>query len=182
MSGDIAASGGAVGAAHRGLEGFARMFHIVSVFGLLAIALLVCADVVSRGMFNQPVPGTAEMVANTLVGLVFLQLPFAVLSNGMIRATVVYDAANDRGRLAIETITCLLGMGICGAIAYGGWGPMIEAVEMGAYEGEGALRVPVWPVRIILVGMSAIAAVAYFAMLVNAWRNGAPKDSSAAVE
>jgi TRAP-type C4-dicarboxylate transport system permease small subunit len=105
-----------------------------------------------------------------------------VLSNGMIRATVVYDAANDRGRLAIETLTCLLGMGICGAIAYGGWGPMIEAVEMGAYEGEGALRVPVWPVRIILVGMSALAAVAYFAMLVNAWRHGAPKDSSAAVE
>ena len=182
MSGDIATSGGAVDTAHRGLEGIARMFHIVSVFGLLAIALLVCADVVARGLFNQPVPGTAEMVANTLVGLVFLQLPFAVLSNGMIRATVVYDAANDAGRLAIETITCLLGIGICGAIAYDGWSPMMEAIEMGAYEGEGAMRVPVWPVRIILVGMSAIAAVAYFAMLVNAWRNGAPKDSSAAVE
>lgn len=167
---------------HGGLEGVARIFHIASVFGLLAIALLVCADVLSRGLFNAPVPGTAEMVANTLVGLVFLQLPFAVLSNGMIRATVVYDAAGDRGRLLIETVTCLLGIGICGAIAYGGWGPMMEAIEIGAYEGEGALRVPVWPVRIVLVAMAALAAVAYLAMLVNAWRRGAPKDSSAAVE
>lgn len=182
MSGNIAASGGPVDAAHRGLEGFTRLFHIVSVFGLFAIALLVCADVVSRGLFNQPVPGTAEMVANTLVGLVFLQLPFAVLSNGMIRATPVYDSVNDRGRLAIETVTCLLGIFICGAIAYGGWRPMLEAIEMNAYEGEGALRVPVWPVRIVLVCMSALAALAYLAMLVNAWRKGAPKDSSAAVE
>lgn len=178
-----AAEGGRpVLAAHRGLEGVARLFHIVSVFGLLAIALLVCADVLSRGLFNVPVPGTAEMVANTLVGLVFLQLPFAVLSNGMIRATVVYDAAGPRGRLAIETVTCLLGMLICGAIAYGGWGPMLEAIDIGAYEGEGALRVPVWPVRVILVVMSALAALAYLAMLANAWRAGAPRDSSAAVE
>ena len=167
---------------HGGLERFTRLFHLVSVFGLFAISLLVCADVVSRGMFNKPVPGTAEMVANTLVALVFLQLPFAVLSNGMIRATVVYDAANDAGRLAIETFTCILGIFICGAIAYGGWRPMLEAIEIGAYEGEGAFRVPVWPVRIVLVAMSALAAIAYLAMLINAWRKGAPKDSSAAVE
>jgi TRAP-type C4-dicarboxylate transport system permease small subunit len=168
--------------AHGGLERFARMFHLISVFGLFAIALLVCADVVSRGLFNKPVPGTAEMVANTLVALVFLQLPFAVLSNGMIRATVIYDAANDTGRLAIETCTCILGIFICASIAYGGWRPMLEAIEIGAYEGEGAFRVPVWPVRIVLVVMSGLAAIAYFAMLINAWRKGAPKDSSAAVE
>jgi TRAP-type C4-dicarboxylate transport system permease small subunit len=182
MSGGLSETHAAADTVHRGLVSFARVFHLISVFGLLAIALLVCADVVSRGLFNQPVPGTAEMVANTLVALVFLQLPFAVLSNGMIRATVVYDATSDRGRLAIETFTCLLGIFICGAIAYGGWRPMLEAIEMGAYEGEGAFRVPVWPVRIVLVAMSALASVAYFAMLVNAWRKGAPKDSSAAVE
>jgi len=184
MSGNIAkvAGGGAIGAAHRGLETVARGFHIISVFGLLTIALLVCADVLSRGLFNMPVPGTVEMVANTLVALVFLQLPFAVLSNGMIRATVLYDATGDRGRLAIETLTCLLGIGICGAIAYGGWVPMLDAIEIGAYEGEGALRVPVWPVRIVLVVMSAVAALAYLAMLLSAWRNGAPRENVGSVE
>jgi TRAP-type C4-dicarboxylate transport system permease small subunit len=182
MAGGLAATGKVVGAGHRGLEWVARVFHIISVFGLLAIALLVCADVLSRGLFNRPVPGTAEMVANTLVGLLFLQLPFAVLSNSMIRATVVYDAVGNRGRLAIETVTCLLGIGICGAIAYGGWGPMLAAIEIGAYEGEGALRVPIWPVRIILVVMSALAALAYLAMLVNAWRARAPRGGTAAAE
>lgn len=168
---------GPYGTVRRAYRGLMQMFHIASVLAILVIALIVSADVIGRGFFNVPLRGTPEIVSNTLVGLVFLQLPFAIMTYSMIRATPLYDKVSRVGQQLIETVTCLIGIGICAALAYGNWGPMWDAIAINAYEGEGALRVPIWPVRIVLVAMSALASVAYLFHLLDAWIIGPSHDT-----
>jgi hypothetical protein len=43
----------------------------------------------------------------------------------------------------------------------------MHAWDIGEYEGEGALRVPTYPVRIAIVLLSALAAINYLVLLLN---------------
>ena len=48
-----------------------------------------------------------------------------------------------------------------GVIVWGSYEPMLHAWVSGEYEGEGALRVPVWPARIVVVIGSMLVVVSY---------------------
>jgi TRAP-type mannitol/chloroaromatic compound transport system permease small subunit len=50
------------------------------------------------------------------------------------------------------------------------WPSFLDAWRIGEYEGEGALRVPTWPVRGLVLVMSAFGAVAYLMMIVLDWQ------------
>ena len=52
-------------------------------FGL---AFLVMANIIGRTFFSAPVYGTAEMVATSIVIIVFLQAGYAIRSRSMLRA------------------------------------------------------------------------------------------------
>lgn len=54
-----------------------------------------------------------------------------------------------------------LGIVLFLAIAYASWDPMMNAIEINEYQGDGALRVPTYPVRIIIVFTSLLSAIAY---------------------
>ena len=55
------------------------------------------------------------------------------------------------------------------ALVYGSWEPFTEALAIGEYEGEGALRVPTYPVRLLIVLTSAFAAFVYLYLIVLDW-------------
>ena len=56
------------------------------------------------------------------------------------------------------------------AIAYASWVPMLNAWEISEYSGEGALRVPTYPVRSVVVAMSLLAAICYVGLAVREFR------------
>ena len=50
----------------------------------------------------------------------------------------------------------MLGILFFGLIVWGSYEPTLHAMASGEYEGEGALRVPVWPARIVvMIGAAA---------------------------
>jgi hypothetical protein len=53
--------------------------------------------------------------------------------------------------------------------AFSAWGPALEALGVSEYEGEGALRVPTYPVRFLVVVTSLFAAYVYFYLLYLDW-------------
>ena len=60
---------------------FGWMIDGLNAVGSLVIAAvmaLMCADVLMRNIANQPIDGVAEMVAASIVIIVFLQLPSTV--------------------------------------------------------------------------------------------------------
>ena len=125
------------------------------------LSFLVVADVVGRTVFSSPVKGTPEMVSMSIVIICFLQASYAIRSGGMLHVDVFSTLLPPRLRETLAALGCLLGVAFFAVIVYGGIDPFVHAWSSGEYEGEGALRIPTWPARLIVLVGSALAALNY---------------------
>ena len=125
------------------------------------LSFLVVADVVGRTVFASPVKGTPEIVSMSIVVICFLQASYAIRSGGMLSVDLLPALLPARGREVLLGIACLLGLAFFAVIVYGGLEPLQHAWSSNEYEGEGALRVPVWPARFCVVLGAALAALDY---------------------
>lgn len=135
-----------------------------------ALCFLVVADVVGRAAFNHPVQGTPEIVSSSIVVICYFMAAYAILSGGMMEVTLVTDNVPPVVRALLVFLSCLLGAALFGLIGWGGIERFMTAWTSGAYEGEGALRVPTWPVRLAVLVGSTLAALAYVILAVRAVR------------
>lgn len=147
----------------------ARAVHLFSAFWTLALALLIFADVAGRGLLNNPIPGTKEIIQNSVVAITFLQLPLAIYSGSMLRTTIFADAVPAPMRKLLRTLSMVLGFAVFMGLIWSTWPSFADAYRIGEYEGEGALRVPTWPVRGTVLVMSVFGALAYISMIYYDW-------------
>lgn len=158
----------------------AQSIHVVSAFWVLVLAVIIFVDVGGRFLFNSPLLGAAEIIKNSVVSITFLQLPLAIYRGGMIRTTVIYDALGPSGQRLLRSFANLLGLLFFLGTAYSSWEPALEAWEIGEYEGEGALRVPTYPVRFLVAATSAFAAFVYLYLLFLDWTGRFKPDNAEA--
>lgn len=153
----------------RVLVRIARSIHVISALWVLLLGFGIAADVIGRGLLSMPIQGTVEVVKNSVVAITFLQLPLAIFSGSMLRTEIFADALPRVGRKLLRTAGYLLGFTLFALIAYSAWPEAVQAYRIGEYEGEGALRVPTWPVRFLVIVTSAFAAIAYISMIWLDW-------------
>jgi TRAP-type C4-dicarboxylate transport system permease small subunit len=149
----------------------ARLIHVISATWVIGLAVIIVVDVVGRYLFGSPLLGTTEIVKNSIVTITFLQIPLAVYRGDMIRTTIVYDRLNANTQRYFRTLMYFTGLIFFLAIAFSSITPAFEAFQVNEYEGEGALRVPTYPVRILIVVNSFFVAYIYATMLIRDWRN-----------
>jgi len=136
-----------------------RVLLALAALQIFLLSFLVVADVIGRGVFNAPVKGTPEIVSMSIVIICFLLAGYAVQSGGMIYTDVFVGMFGVRGRAFAQLLSAVLGILFFGLIVWGSYEPMLHAWMSGEYEGEGALRVPVWPARsIVLIGAVLVVA------------------------
>jgi TRAP-type C4-dicarboxylate transport system permease small subunit len=128
---------------------------------IFLLGFLVCADVLGRALFNSPVKGTPEMVSMSIVIICFLLAGYSVQSGGMIYTGVFAGMFGVRGLAAAQLLSALLGIVFFGLIVWGSYEPTMHAIASGEYEGEGALRVPVWPARSVVIIGAALVVASY---------------------
>jgi len=150
---------------------------------IFLLGFLVCADILGRAIFNSPVKGTPEIVSMSIVIICFLLAGYAVQSRSMIYTDVFSGMFGARGRAFAQFLSAVLGILFFAIIVWGSYEPMLHAWTSGEYEGEGALRVPVWPARAVVVVGSVLVIVSY---LLHAGRaahslvTGRPEDAAPA--
>lgn len=149
----------------------ARALHIASAFWTLALAVLIFFDVTGRGFLSQPIPGTKEIIQNSVVSITFLQIPLAIYSGSMLRTPIFADAVPPLPAKLLRTFASLLGLALFLGLLWSTWPSFVDAYRIGEYEGEGSLRVATWPVRGVVLVMSAFGAFAYLSMIVLDWQN-----------
>ena len=157
----------------------ARVVHLFSAFWTLALAGLIFADVVGRVAFNSPVPGTKELIQNSVVAITFLQIPLAIYSGSMLRTSIFADAMPAFGRKLLRTVCSLLGLALFLGLIWSTWPAFWDAYRIGEYEGEGALRVPTWPVRGTVLVMSVFAFFAYLSLIYYDWTDQLEDETAA---
>ena len=157
----------------------ARALHLVSAFWTIALALLIFSDVVGRSLLNNPIPGTKELLQNSVVAITFLQLPLAIYSGSMLRTSIFSDACSPAARRLLRTIAMLLGFIVFLGLVWSTWPSFMDAYRIGEYEGEGALRVPTWPVRGTVLVISVFSAYSYLSMIYYDWTGQLVHDETA---
>lgn len=139
----------------------------ISAFWALLLAAIYLYDILGRELLNRPFPGTHEIVGNSIVGILFLQLPDSIKRGAMLRTTLVYDAASESKKCLIDLVSYALGIVLFLAIIFGGWDAMIVSWQKREIEGAGAFEVPVYPVRTLIIVFSSICALIYAQLLVQ---------------
>lgn len=144
----------------------ARWLHISSATWTLGLTALIFFDVTGRGLLSSPIPGTKEIIQNSVVCITFLQIPLAIFSGSMLRTTVLIDNIPPALAKWLRVGVNILGLLVFLGMLWATYPSYIDAYEIGEYEGEGALRVPTWPVRGLVLIMSGLTALAYLSMVV----------------
>ena len=137
---------------------------VVAAAWAFGLAFLVMANIVGRYVFDYPIYGTAEMVAASIVIIVFLQVGYAIRSRSMLQADFLVIHLPEGVQRILLAIGYLLGAAFFLMIITGGWEESVLSYVEGEYEGEGALRVPSWPARWTVLGGSALAMINYLVM------------------
>jgi TRAP-type C4-dicarboxylate transport system permease small subunit len=139
---------------------------VMAALWAFVLTFIIMADIVARGAFNNPLNGVREIVANSIVMIVFLQAGYAIRSRSMLAADfLVLNFPPLIGRIVLA-FGYLLGVAFFALIIWGGWDLAIASWVGDEFEGEGALHVPAWPTRFIILIGSALAVLNY---LVVAW-------------
>ena len=141
-----------------------KILMIAAAAWAFGLAFLVMANIVGRTYFDSPIYGTAEIVAASIVIVVFLQAGYAIRSRSMLKADFLFEHLPDKAQRTLLAIGYLLGAGFFLMIITGGWEESIASYVEGEYEGEGALRVPSWPARWTVIIGSGIAMMNYLVM------------------
>lgn len=144
-----------------------RALMIMAAVLAFLLCFLVVADVIGRVVFNSPVKGTTEIVSLSIVIICFLQAGFAIRSGGMLHVDTFVSKLPARAQSVIAAIGALLGLLFFAILCYGSLEGAAHAWSSNEFEGEGALRVPVWPARFVLVLGTALAALSYLLMMVE---------------
>ena len=150
----------------RGFERLCVWLNYVAAGWLMLIALVIFVEVTSRGVFNTFLGGD-EIVTNSVPAIVFLQVPLAILAGSMLRTTIVFDHLGRRWRRVVNAVAYTLGVALFIGIAVGGWSDMVKGWEIGEYQGIGALEVPVYPVRTIIIASAILITLIYVALLIR---------------
>lgn len=160
-----------VATTRRSLGSLANILNVIAAAWLLMLAFVILYDVIGRAVFNSPFLGAREILGNSVVAILFLQVPLAIHRGNMLRTTLIYDLTGVNGKRVIDIVTFLLGVGFFVAMGFGGWDDMITGWRIREFEGIGALEIPVYPIRTIAVFLSFFGAVIYLAMVAEIFSN-----------
>ncbi len=144
-----------------------RALLVIAAVLAFLLCFLVVADVLGRVVFNSPVKGTTEIVSLSIVIICYLQAGFAIRSGGMLHVDMFVSKAGPRGQSFMSAIAALAGLAFFGFVCFGSVEGAMHAWSTNEFEGEGALRVPVWPARFVLVLGTSIASFSYLLMFIE---------------
>jgi TRAP-type C4-dicarboxylate transport system permease small subunit len=128
------------------------------------LTFIIIADITSRGLFNDPLNGTREIVANSIVMIVFLQAGYAIRSRSMLSAEFLIDLFPPLVRRIALAFGYLLGASFFLMVVIGSWPLATDSWITGEFEGEGALHVPSWPTRFMILIGSGLAVINYLVL------------------
>ncbi len=108
-----------------------------------------------------PISGTKEIVANSVVMIVFLQIGYAVRSNSMLRADFLVATMPRPVQKLLLIFAFALGAALFFFLLKAGIKPAVRSFVNWEFDGEGALRVPVWPTRWMIIFGAGLAGINY---------------------
>jgi TRAP-type C4-dicarboxylate transport system permease small subunit len=135
----------------KAFDGLLATCNNIASLVIVFLMLLISADVIMRGGFNAPLTGVPEIVKFSIVGMFWLQCAYCLRARKHLRTTILLGAMPRKAQTGILILNAIVGAAMFGFIAWLGWYETLKSYEIGAFEGEHPVRIPVWPLWGILV-------------------------------
>jgi len=132
-------------AVKRAVQKITRILTYTGMFLLIPMMLLTSLEVVSRGLWSKPIPGTIELSGYMLSIFILLGLAYTHQVKGHVRVTMLTSRLPAPAALILELITTFFSMFIIAILCRQGW---IEAIETSAV--SDMLRISQLPFRMLI--------------------------------
>ena len=151
------------------IKKLSEILQSIAAIWLVFVAFTIFAEVAFRnfGLFL----GADQIVQNSVPAIVFLQVPFAIVSGTMLRTTLIYEFCSKNGKKIINILSFSIGIMLFIGISVGGWTDMIKGWEIKEYQGIGAIEFPVYIVRSVIIFASIMIVFIYSILIFNEFKN-----------
>jgi len=129
-------------------KGIRRINYLVcaaSMATIIPLMLLTFADVMLRGFFNKPIPGTFELSQYILAIFILLGAAYTQQVKGHVGVDFVTSRLSPRLQVACEILTTLLSLFIIAIVIWQGW---VEGISEKTVSDQ--LRIPQYPFRVLV--------------------------------
>lgn len=155
----------------RALDAVTQTANVAGSCLIIGLVVLITADVLGRNLLGIPVAGVPEMVSLSIVAIVFLQAPQALLAGRLTRSDGIINLLLLRApRIAaiLETVFDLMSTAVMFAILYSHWPILIRSYERGDFVGAaGNFTAPTWPVKAMLAIGATLLALQFLARILR---------------
>lgn len=143
------------------VDGITMALNVVGTLLIVAIMILVNADVIGRGFLDSPISGVPEIVSMSIVAIVFLQVAQTFRMGKLTRSAALLSVLQKRSpriRALAELIFCLAALGIMVQLFRASVPLFTKSWVRNTFEGTiGDFTAPIWPVKlVILIGCSML--------------------------
>ncbi len=129
--------------------------NVIGTLLIVAIMILVNADVVGRGVFGAPVSGVPEIVSMSIVAIVFLQLAHTFRMGRITRTDAMLNFIKSRSKrvyAAVELLFALAAIVLTWQLFSASKPLFVKSWMRGTFEGAiGDFTAPIWPVKLIIL-------------------------------
>lgn len=123
-----------------------KAFNVSATLLVLGLMVLICADVIGRGVFGAPIVGVPEIVSAVVPIMLWLQVAYTLRIGQHVRASIGLRLMGPGAARWVLVANAVAGLLLFGIIGYYAWGEFRLTWESGSWEGGGAVRIPDWPV------------------------------------
>lgn len=156
--------------------------NIAASFLTMGLMLLIGVDVFGRWLAGRPLQGVPEIAKLAIVCIVWLQMGYTLHIRKHLRADTLLQIMPPAGKRTVAALNALGGVFIFAVVAYAGYWELLRSWTSGIFEGEHPVRVPVWPVWLVITVGAALTAVEYAVQLAQAVGVGTYRDDAGGPE
>lgn len=129
----------------KGIQTVNRFIAGVGACFLISLMLITSTDVLSRDIFNHPIPGTIELSGYMLAAFILMGLAYAQQVKAHVGVSLIISRLPPRIRIIFNLITLLISFLIFSILA---WQGLVVGIEEQTV--SDVLRIPQYPFRLLV--------------------------------
>lgn len=137
------------------LDQVTMALNVMGTLLIVAVMLLVNADVIGRSFLASPISGVPEMVSMSIVAIVFLQVGQTFRMGRLTRSEAILGTLArryPRVRSFVELVFCIAAIGIMWQLLSASTPLFVKSWVRGTFEGTiGDFTAPIWPIKLIIL-------------------------------
>jgi len=141
----------------RWIEDWGVLVAAVAVAGVMVLGV---AEILGRSLFNSPIHGHIDLVAEMMPLIVFLGISTSLRSDSHVRMTLVLDTLTGRWRSVMEALGCALGGFIALVLAAGAFQNFQRALRFDDVTPD--LHILTWPAKLLVAVCLAVLGLRFF--------------------